>query len=63
VKYRRVRVSGVEPGWISAARRAWPCTGLKERLDGGNNEVLVDLVPGPNQRAAEDAVFAVVRAL
>ena len=56
-------MSRVEPGWISAARRAWSCTGLKERLDGGNNEVLVDLVPGPDQRAAEDAVFAVVCSL
>jgi len=37
--------------------------GLKERLGGGIDEVLIDVVPGPDQRAAENAVFAVVRAL
>jgi len=37
----------------------WP----QGEAGGGNDEVLVDVVPGPDQRTTEDAVFAVVRAL
>jgi alkanesulfonate monooxygenase SsuD/methylene tetrahydromethanopterin reductase-like flavin-dependent oxidoreductase (luciferase family) len=37
--------------------------GLRARLDSGLDELLVDVVPRPDLRAAQDAVFAAVRAL
>jgi alkanesulfonate monooxygenase SsuD/methylene tetrahydromethanopterin reductase-like flavin-dependent oxidoreductase (luciferase family) len=37
--------------------------GLQSRLDSGIDELLLDIVPGDDQTAEEDAVFAAVKAM